>query len=121
MRVSLTTSRAACARRKYRGSLVCFKKVSKISRASSGKCSLRVRMRGVSIIKYYKNIKILCQTTGFPSYQNKTFPPQISQELLIHRHAHSSEAADNTDAAMMQHKLAKLQHQHRHGRIRWEQ
>jgi len=40
-------------------------------------------MRGVSIIKYYKNIKILCQTTGFPSYQNKTFPPQISQELLI--------------------------------------
>src|SRR5438445_4694330 len=83
MRVSLTTSRAACARRKYRGSLVCFKKVSKISRASSGKCSLRVRMRGVSIIKYYKNIKILCQTTGFPSYQNKTFPPQISQELLL--------------------------------------
>src|SRR5438445_13741494 len=82
MRVSLTTSRAACARRKYRGSLVCFKKVSKISRASSGKCSLRVRMRRVSIIKYYKNIKILCQTTGFPSYQNKTFPPQISQELL---------------------------------------
>jgi len=40
-------------------------------------------MRGVSTIKYYKNIKILRQTTGLPSYRNKTFPPQISQELLM--------------------------------------
>ncbi len=53
----LTTSRTAWARRKTRASLVCFKKVSKVGRASSGKCSLRVRMRVVSRINYYKNSK----------------------------------------------------------------
>jgi hypothetical protein len=35
--------------------LVCFKKVSKVGRASSGKGSLRVRVVGVSRKNYYKN------------------------------------------------------------------
>ena len=40
----LTTLRTAWARRKTRASLVCFKKVSKVGRASSGKRSFRVRI-----------------------------------------------------------------------------
>ncbi len=37
-------------------SLVFFKQMSRVGRASSGKCNLRVRMRVVSRIKYYRNI-----------------------------------------------------------------
>src|SRR6266516_3006172 len=55
MRRPLTTSRTAWARRNTRASLVCFKNVSKVGRASSGKWSLRVRMMGVSRKNYYKN------------------------------------------------------------------
>ena len=35
--------------------------------------------------KVLQKYKILRQTTGLPSYRNKTFPPQISQELLTDR------------------------------------
>src|SRR5712671_3873800 len=40
----LTTARTAWARRKRRAFLVCCKNVSKVGKASSGKCSLRVRI-----------------------------------------------------------------------------
>ena len=66
-RCPLTTSRTAWARRKTRASLVCFKKVSKVGRASSGKCSLRVRIWGSPAINYYKNIQILRHTMCLPS------------------------------------------------------
>src|SRR5215510_4586177 len=82
MRCPLTTARTAWARRKTRASLVCFKKVSKVGRAASGKCSLRVRMQGVSTIKYYKNTIIPHYSTCLPSYRHKAFPTQISRKLL---------------------------------------
>src|SRR4029453_5336792 len=50
------------ARRKTRASFVCFTKVSKVGRASSGKRRLRVRIGVLSTIKYYKNMKIHCYT-----------------------------------------------------------
>src|SRR5687767_7884932 len=65
-----------------RASLVCFKKVSKVGRTSSGKCNLRGRMRVVSTIKYYNNIQILRHTMCLPSYRNKAFPTQIFRKLL---------------------------------------
>src|SRR5215470_9673574 len=66
-----------------RASFVCFKKVGKVGKALSVKCSLRVRMRVVSRIKYYKNIKIIPRhTTCLPSYRHKAFPTQISRKLL---------------------------------------
>src|SRR5438128_920972 len=80
-RCPLTTSRTAWARRKTRASFVCFKKVSKVGRASLEKCSLRVRMRGVSTIKYYKN---RC-TMRLLYYRHKAFPTQIFWKLLIDR------------------------------------
>src|SRR5688500_17748214 len=66
-----------------RASLVCFKKVSKVGRASSGKCNLRGRMRVVSTIKYYNNIQMLRHTMCLPSYRNKAFPTQIFRKLLF--------------------------------------
>src|SRR6266852_2234740 len=83
MRRPLTTSRTAWARRKTRASLVCFKNVSKVGRASSGKCSLRVRMRVVSRINYYKNISTPRHPTWLPYYRSTAFPTQIFQDLLI--------------------------------------
>src|SRR5687768_15707962 len=65
-----------------RASLVCFKKVSKVGRASSGKYNLRGRMRVVSTIKYYNNIQMLRHTMCLPSYRNKAFPTQIFRKLL---------------------------------------
>src|SRR5947209_12815311 len=82
-RCPLTTSRTAWARRKTRASFVCFKKVSKVGRASSGKCSLRVRMRVVSRIKYYKNITIPPPNPCLSSSRNKAFSTHISRKLLI--------------------------------------
>src|SRR5919201_5505149 len=55
-RCPLTTSRTACARRKPPASFGCFTKVSQVARASSGKWSWRVRMKGVSTIKDDKNM-----------------------------------------------------------------
>src|SRR5262249_54971949 len=73
-----------------RASFVCFKKVFKVGKASSAKCSLRVRMQVVSTINYYKNIKIIPRhTTCFPSYRHKAFPTQISRKLLTGSHAWS--------------------------------
>src|SRR4030095_8951153 len=82
MRWPLTTSRTAWARRETRASWVCFKNVSKVGRASSGKCSLRVRIRVVSRIKYYKNISTPRHPTWLPYYRSTAFPPQISRKLL---------------------------------------
>src|SRR4030095_6427361 len=86
MRWPLTTSRTAWARRKTRASLVCFKNVSKVGRASSGKCSLRVRIRVVSRIKYYKNISTPRHPTWLPYYRSTAFPTQIFRKLLIGFH-----------------------------------
>src|SRR5499427_6807603 len=66
-RCPLTTSRTAWARRKTRASFVCFKKVSKVGRASSGKRSVSVRIVVLSTIKYYKNMKI-------PRYTSCSYP-----------------------------------------------
>src|SRR5437870_11238033 len=66
-----------------RASLVCCKNVSKVGRASWGKCSLRVRIRVVSRIKYYKNISTPRHPTWFPYYRSTTFPTQIFRDLLI--------------------------------------
>src|SRR5437870_4363663 len=82
MRWPLTTSRTAWARRKTRASLVCFKNVSKVGRASSGKCSLRFRIRVVSRIKYYKNISTPRHPTWLPYYRSTAFPTQIFRKLL---------------------------------------
>src|SRR5215510_9054229 len=86
MRCPLTTSRTAWARRNIRASVVLCKKVSRVGRASSEKCSLRVRIRVVATIKYYKNTKVPCYTTCLPSYRHKAFPTQIFRKLLIHPH-----------------------------------
>src|SRR5262245_51819719 len=86
MRWPLTTSRTAWARRKTRASLVCFKKVSKVGRAASGKCSLRVRMRVVSRIKYYKNSSTSQHLTWFLYYRSTAFPTQIFRKLLTLSH-----------------------------------
>src|SRR5262245_64702375 len=101
MRCPLTTSRTAWARRNIRASFVLFKKVSRVGRASSEKCSLRVRIRVVSTIKYYKNTKVPCYTTCLPSYRHKAFPTQIFRKLLIDvravaRVSGKSDAAGNT-------------------------
>src|SRR5438093_4058805 len=78
----LTTSRTAWARRKTRASVVCFKKVSQVGRASSGKCSLRVRMRVVSRITYYKNRSTPHHLTWLLYYRSTAFPTQIFRDLL---------------------------------------
>src|SRR5947209_12449023 len=107
-RCPLTTSRTAWARRKTRASFVCFKKVSKVGRASSGKCSLRVRMRVVSRIKYYKNITIPPPTPCLSSSRNKAFSTQISRKLL-----HLQEQPVNTGVGH-----ASCRHRHQLGRER---
>src|SRR5207244_10562766 len=76
------TARTAWARRKMRASLVCCKNVSKVGRASWGKCSLRVRIRVVSRIKYYKNIHTPRHPTWFPDYRSTAFSTQIFRNLL---------------------------------------
>ena len=59
-----------------------FKNASNVGRASLGKCSLRVRMRVVSRVKYYNNTKIPPHTMCLSSYRNKAFSTQISRKLL---------------------------------------
>src|SRR5215831_5779852 len=101
-RCPLTTSRTACARRKTRASFVCFKKVSKVGRASSGKWSLRVRMRGVSTIKYYKNMKIHHSTScSYPLIGTKFFRLEFPRSCFTTSHASgsSSRAAASHRAA----------------------
>src|SRR6266446_8359545 len=53
-------------------------------RASSGKCSLRVHIRGVSTRNYYKNRTIPRHPMWFPYYRSTAFPTQIFWDLLIH-------------------------------------
>src|SRR5207245_11403073 len=52
-------------------------------RASSGKCSLRVRMRGLFHIKYYKNTKI-CHITScdYPLIGTKPFRLKFPRSCL---------------------------------------
>jgi hypothetical protein len=66
-RCLVTTARTAWARRNVQASFVFFKKVSRVGRASSGKCSLRVRMQVVSTRNCYKNRTIPRHTTCLPS------------------------------------------------------
>src|SRR5438445_13496838 len=78
-----------------RASLVCCKNVSKVGRASWGKCSLRVRIRVVSRIKYYKNIHTPRHPTWFPYYRSTAFSTQIFRDLLTVRLFHRVLGADD--------------------------
>src|SRR5207247_2229790 len=66
-----------------RASLVCFKKQSRVGRASSGKWSVSVRIMVVSRIKYYKNVNTSRHPTGFSYYKSTAFPTQIFRDLLV--------------------------------------